>query len=100
MFETQLDEICLFPLQNKKNSFTFDDKKAAEVKHFGRAAALGEAPDDGAEDAATVDERIILSAWDFAGQPEYAAGQQQYLIQGALSLAFSLLPSRLYQRLR
>ena len=32
MFETQLDEICLFPLQNKKNSFTFDDKKADEVK--------------------------------------------------------------------
>ena len=31
MFETQLDEICLFPLQNKKNSFTFDDKKADEV---------------------------------------------------------------------
>ena len=37
MFETQLDEICLFPLQNKKNSFTFDDKKADEVKNFGRA---------------------------------------------------------------
>ena len=36
MFETQLDEICLFPLQNKKKSFTFDDKKADEVKKFGR----------------------------------------------------------------
>ena len=36
MFETQLDEICLFPLQNKKKSFTFDDKKADEVKNFGR----------------------------------------------------------------
>ena len=35
MFETQLDEICLFPLQNKKNSFSFDDKKADEVKKFG-----------------------------------------------------------------
>ena len=34
MFETQLDEICLFPLQNKKNYFTFDDKKADEVKNF------------------------------------------------------------------
>ena len=44
MFETQLDEICLFPLQNKKNSFTFDDKKADEVKNFGRAAACGEVP--------------------------------------------------------
>ena len=40
MFETQLDEICLFPLQNKKNSFTFDDKKADEVKIFGRAGIL------------------------------------------------------------
>ena len=37
MFETQLDEICLFPLQNKKDSFTSDDKKADEVKNFGRA---------------------------------------------------------------
>ena len=42
MFETQLDEICLFPLQNKKNSFTFDDKKADEVKNFGRAAQEAE----------------------------------------------------------
>ena len=41
VFETQLDEICLFPLQNKKNSFTFDDKKADEVKNFGRAEVSG-----------------------------------------------------------
>ena len=40
MFETQLDEICLFPLQNKKNYFTFDDRKADEVKKFGRAPSF------------------------------------------------------------
>ena len=30
---------------------------------------LGEVPAEGDEDT-----RIVLSAWDFAGQPEYAAG--------------------------
>ena len=44
--------------------------------------AFGEPPEEtGAED-----HRIIVSAWDFAGQPEYAAGQQQYLVRGALYL--------------
>ncbi len=28
VFETQLDEICLFPQQNENNSFTFDNEKA------------------------------------------------------------------------
>ena len=31
VFETELDEICLFPPQNKKNSFTSNDENAAEV---------------------------------------------------------------------
>ena len=43
MFETQLDEICLFPLQNKKNSFTFDDKKADEVNKSREALGSGPA---------------------------------------------------------
>ena len=30
------------------------------------------------------DRRIVASVWDFAGQPECAAGQQQYLVDGAL----------------
>ena len=56
-----------------------DDERTVQLDIW--TLALGEEPDDGAED-----ERVILSAWDFAGQPEYAAGQQQYLIQGALYL--------------
>ena len=47
MFETQLDEICLFALQNKKKSFTFDDKKADEVKNFGKADTLSINEDNG-----------------------------------------------------
>ena len=44
VFETQLDEICLFPLQNKKKSFTFDDKKADEVKNIStKVRSAGEA---------------------------------------------------------
>ena len=30
--------------------------------------------------------RVEVSAWDLAGQPEYAAAQQQYLVAGALYL--------------
>ena len=29
---------------------------------------------------------VVVSAWDFAGQPEYAAAQQAYLVDGALYL--------------
>lgn len=56
-----------------------DDERTIQLDIW--TLALGDAPADGAEDT-----RIVLSAWDFAGQPEYAAGQQQYLVEGALYL--------------
>lgn len=37
--------------------------------------ALGDPPKGGEEDA-----RIVLSAWDFAGQPEYAAGYVRHTV--------------------
>jgi hypothetical protein len=57
-----------------------DDERTVQLDIW--TLALGEPPAPGAEE----DTRIVLSAWDFAGQPEYAAGQQQYLIKGALYL--------------
>ena len=42
---------------------------------------FGPPPADGQEDT-----RIVASAWDFGGQPEYAPMQQQYLVPGALDL--------------
>mmetsp|Transcript_19903 Transcript_19903/g.53637 ORF Transcript_19903/g.53637 Transcript_19903/m.53637 type:complete len:188 (-) Transcript_19903:25-588(-) len=47
---------------------------------------LGAPPAAGEED-----QRIQGSGWDFAGQEEYAAGQQQYLVAGALY--FMLVPT-------
>ena len=41
--------------------------------------AFGPPPEDGAADM-----RIRASVWDFGGQPAYSAGQQQYLVDGAL----------------
>ena len=61
-----------------------DDERTVQLDIW--TLALGEVP--GLSDAldGVEDKRIVLSAWDFAGQPEYAAGQQQYLVKGALYL--------------
>ena len=55
-----------------------DDERTVQLDIWN--LALGDPPPSETDE----DERIFLSAWDFAGQPEYAAGQQQYLVPGAL----------------
>ena len=67
MFETQLDEICLFPLQNKKNYFTFDDKKADEVKNFGRAQRAAERHARAGPSRASPPSRPARKILDFIG---------------------------------
>ena len=50
------------------------------------AAGKDGAPAAPASDAAKDREQVIISMWDLAGQPQYAAGLQPYIVSGSLYL--------------